>query len=115
MEEITSLPNSLREQIASAQNLLAKSQQAEQSGNTELALIRAEQGMKIIANIACASPELAAVLLGAQIGHSGIQIEETHHEDSYEVIEQKFWGIHIGTFVYPTHKTIRTFRNVKLI
>ena len=115
MEDITSLPNSLREQIASAQNLLAKSQQAEQSGNTELAIIRAEQGMKIIANIACANPEFATVLLAAQSGYSGIQLEETQHVDSYEVIEQTFFGISIGTFIQPTHKVTRTYRNMKLI
>lgn len=115
MEEITSLPNSLREQIASAQNLLAKSQQAEQAGNTELAIIRAEQGMKIIANIACANPEFATVLLAAQGGYSGIQLDDTQHVDSYELIEQKFLGIPIGTYIVPTHKVTRTYRTMKLI
>ena len=115
MEEIASLPNSLREQIASAQNLLAKSQQAEQMGNSELAVIRAEQGMKIIANIASANPEFATVLLAAQSGYSGIQLEETQYVDAYEIIEQKFLGIPIGTHVVPTHKVTRTYRNMKLI
>ena len=115
MEEITSQLNSLREQIASAQSLLAKSQQAEQSGNTELAIIRAEQGMKIIANIACANPEYATVLLAAQAGYCGIQLDETQHVDAYEVIEQRFCGIPIGTYIRPTHKVTRTYRHMKLI
>lgn len=115
MNEIVSVPNSLRTQIANAQNLLAQSEQAQKQGNTDLAMRRAQEGMKAIRQIARNNPELGALLVAAEYGYTGIEYSQTERIDSYEVLDRKFFGITVGSEVVPTTTVKHMTRTVRLI
>jgi hypothetical protein len=115
MNEIISIPKSLREQISEAQTLLAQSKNAGEDGNTDLAVIRARAGLEIIQTIAQKNPELGALLACDRLGYRGIEVTTYEEDLSYQVIEQKFLGLSVGTQVVPVRSTRRTCRQVRLI
>lgn len=115
MNEITSVPNSLRQQINNAQNLLAQSEKAQCQGNTELAVVRAREGLKVLRQISRQNPELGALLVAAEHGYTGIELTQVERIDSYEVLERKFLGISMGSEVVPTTTIKEIRRTIRLI
>lgn len=99
---LTSVPNSLRDQLERAQNLLSQSDSADANGNHSLAVVKAREGMQVLRAIAQVCPELAALMVGAGMGHWGFEIESTERTDSYQLVERRLFGVPFG------HETINT-------
>ena len=77
MNELSSLPAGLEERIAEANRLLSQSSQAAIDGYRDIALIKAQEGMAVLKQVAGMSPEHGAVLLAGVMGHRGIEVTET--------------------------------------
>ncbi len=115
MNEITSVPNSLKQQMERAQNLLAQSERAQSQGNSELAVVRAREGMKVLRQISRNNPELGALLVAAEHGYTGIEYTEMERIQSYEIIKKEFMGMSFGSEIVPTTSITERKRIVKLI
>lgn len=99
---LTSVPNSLRDQLERAQNLLTQSDYAEAHGDHSVAIVKAREGMQVLRTLAASCPELATMLLAADMGHRGFELEMIERIDSYQLVERKLCGISFG------HEAINT-------
>lgn len=77
MQQLTSLPPGLANQIKEAQKLLAESSQAKSDGNYEFAISKAQDGMRLLTSLAQNHPDLATLVLSAQHGYSTLEVNET--------------------------------------
>lgn len=93
---LTSVPNSLRDQLERAQNLLSQSEYAESQGDHSVAIVKAREGMQVLRTLAASCPELATMLMAADMGHRGFELEMTERTDSYQLVERKFFGMSFG-------------------
>lgn len=93
---LVTLPNSLRNQLERAQNLLSQSEEAQMYGNRSLAASRAMEGIRVLEAIAQRSPEFATLLSAALQGYRGFEFERTEHTDTYQVVERKLFGWSFG-------------------
>jgi hypothetical protein len=108
---LATVPNSLKAQLDRAQNLLAQSETAESRGDHTLAVVKAREGMRVLKALAESSPNHAALIIAAEMGFRGYEIETVEHIDKYEIVEQKFLGITIGhDVVHVPTTTRRTIR-----
>jgi|GEM_PF-6805948 len=112
---LATVPNSLKSQLDRAQNLLAQSESAESRGDHSLAVIKAQEGMRVLAALAQSSPEHATLIIAAEMGYRGYEIETIEHIDKYEVVEKDFFGIVYGHDVVHTPTTIRKTVRARLI
>lgn len=110
---LVSVPNSLRTQIDKATNLLAQSADAERRGDSEIAIIKARQGLQVVASIAERSPELGAMLLAPQYGYTGFTVEHFEHVDRYEVMDHKVLGLTLSRSIVNVPFTRRTQTNYR--
>lgn len=115
MNEIINIPSSLRDKIENAQKLLDQSQQAQNQGNTQLAIVRAQEGMKAIRQVARNNPEFGALLVAGLNGYQGIEVTETEEVHGYEMLDQTFLGISFGKSIVPTHTVKTRTRVLRLI
>ncbi len=115
MNEVVTVPNSLREQINQAHNLLAQSQQARQHGNTDIAVSRAQAGLEILQTIAKQSPELGALFLAAKLGYRGVEISTYEQSRTYHKIEHSLFGFSMGSSVVPRDEYTRHTKTVRFI
>lgn len=111
-QSIITVPNSLKSQLDRAQNLLAQSDRAESRGDNSLAVIRAREGMRVLRALAASSPQCAALLIAAEHGYRGYEIEKIERIDRHQVVERKFCGVVFGSEVVSvptiTHTIYRT-------
>lgn len=108
MEDTITFPLSLQKQIDNAQGLLAQCEKATLDGNVELAITKAELGLKVIHEISQKSAELGTLLIGSMAGHKGFTIEETQVVSDVVQYKQTFLGLDMGTKFRPitSHRTI---------
>lgn len=97
-----------------AQNLLTQSEQAQSRGDTDLAIVRAQEGMKVLRQIARANPEYGALLVAAEHGYNAIEVRERVVTEGYELIDRKFMGFTLGTDVVPTRTSKDSTRIIRL-
>jgi len=112
MNEIITFPKSLQGQIQQAQNLLARSADAEQRGDIPAAVNHAHQGMHALVEIAQRNPEIAAVLLALMHGYHGVVLENLREEDYYEQVEKRFMGFVVGTQMVPMKRRVLDRRSI---
>ncbi len=110
-QSLISVPNSLRQQLERAQNLLSQSEEAESNGNQSLAVVKAKEAMQVIQRVAQQSPELAALVILGDMGYRGFEIEMIERVDRHEIVQRTFLGIPMGQEVVNvptmTRRTIR--------
>jgi len=107
MQDIHSLPDSLREQIQDAASSILQPTTV----NVQPA---GDPVQKILAEIAHQSPELFVALIIAKLGYCGIETIETEEKKGLEVIET---GFSKDTYreLKPVHKTKTITRQVRLL
>lgn len=115
MNEIVSVPSSIRARFEQAEKLLALAKDAERSGEDYDAATFATRGLEIMLEVARQSPEYGALVCAAKMGYTGIQYSTYERTDSFQVVEHKFLGFTIGTETVPVSTTKQTHRIVKLI
>lgn len=106
---LVTLPNSLRNQLERAQNLLSQSEEAEMYGNRSLAATRVQEAIRVMEAIAQRSPEFATLLNAALLGHRGFEFEMVEHVDSYQVVERKLFGYSFGYETIHTPSVTRRY------
>jgi len=114
-QELISVPNSLKQQLDRAQNLLAQSDQAERGGDHSLALVKAREGMRVLRALAQYSPDNAALMIAGEMGHRGFEFETIERVDTSVVIYRKFLGMIVGTDVVNLPKTTRRVHRGRLL
>lgn len=115
MIDLNSLPKELQEKLSRADTLLAESAAAEKQGNRQLALVKAELGLRIADEIAQQSPELGTLLLGGTMGHRGFEIDECEIRNLVVQYEGKFLGLSMGTRFKPVTETRSLKKQFKFI
>lgn len=95
--ELITVPNSMKEKIEQAQRLLDQSERAETRGDHSLAVVKAREGMRVLRELSRTSPNHAALIMAAEMGHRGFEFETVERLDVYKVVERKFMGIVVGT------------------
>ncbi len=106
MNQIESVPNSLREQLVKAQNFLDLSQKQASRGNYDMAEYSARLAAKTMREVARQNPELGALLIGAHLGYRGIEIVAQEQRTTDHVVDRKFLGMNIGYNVVPITTTV---------
>ncbi|MFZ4507044.1 MAG: hypothetical protein ACOYON_05025 [Fimbriimonas sp.] len=114
MQNDTMIPQTLKSQIQNAQNLLAKSEQANAEGNTALAEIRAREGLRVIHELTTRNPELGALLSAGHMGYKGFEITTTERSYEQKLVPREFMGISMGTEVIPINKYVTTTKRYRL-
>lgn len=112
---LATVPNSLKAQLDRAQNLLAQSEVAESRGDHSLAVIKAREGMRVLKALAERSPEHATLIIAAEMGYHGYEIETIEEIDKFEIVEQKFLGITVGYDRVRMPTTIRRTTRARLV
>lgn len=105
--EITSIPNSLREQLQRAQLLLNQSEHAEANGRHDVASIKAHQALTVFNALIARSTEAGTLAVLAELGNQGYEFQTVEQVDSYTVLERRFFGLSFGQFVAPTRTVTR--------
>ncbi len=113
--ELITVPNSLKEQLDRAQNLLSQSDQAETRGDHSLALVKAREGMRVLRALAQTSPDNAALMIAGEMGHRGFEFETIERIDTSVVIYRKFLGMIVGTDVVNLPRTTRRVHRGRLL
>ncbi len=110
-QPIISVPNSLRQQLERAQNLLSQSEEAESYGDRSLAVVKAKEAMQVIQRVAQQSPEIAALIILGDMGYRGFEVETVERVDRHQIVQHTFLGVTMGQEVVNvptiTRRTIR--------
>lgn len=109
---VVSLPNSIQERLQRADNLIAQGEQAQASGNYQLAQQYGRQAEAIIAQ---AAPQIAALIRLAEMGQRGYEIEMVERIDKYQIVERSFLGISLGNEVVNTPTITRRTVRARLL
>lgn len=93
---LATIPNSLKSQLDRAQSLLAQSEAADNRGDHSLAVVKAQEGMRVLQALAQTAPNHAALIIAAEMGYRGYEIQTVEHIDKYQIVEKEFLGIVYG-------------------
>jgi hypothetical protein len=105
--EITSIPNSLREQLQRAQLLLNQTEHADANGRHDVATIKAQQAVNVFNSLIARSTEAGLLAVLAEIGNQGYEFQTIEQVDSYVVLERRLFGMSFGQYVAPTRTITR--------
>lgn len=114
-QSLTTVPNSLKTQLDRAQNLLAQSAQAESRGDNAVAVIKAREGLRVLHALAASSPAHATLVIAAEMGYRGFELETIEQVDQYQVVERKFLGIPVGYDVVNVPTITRRMTRARMI
>lgn len=108
------VPTSLQAGLNQVQHLLNQGQLASEEGNNELALIRAEQGMKVLRTLASSMPQYAAVLMAASAGFREIEEETMVVQEHFYPEDIRILGLKVGTCYQRDWQSTTTTKRIRL-
>jgi hypothetical protein len=106
-QEVTSIPNSLREQLQRAHLLLNQAEHADANGRHDVATIKAQQAVNVFNALIERSTEAGLLAVLAEIGNQGYEFQTVEHVDGYVVLERRLFGLSFGQYVAPTRTITR--------
>lgn len=106
-----SLPASVQQQIERAEALLNQGEAAEGNDDHSLAVVKARESLRVLASIGMVAPEQATLILAAEMGYRGFEIETLVRNEQQVIVPRHFLGIEVGydvvTLKNGTHTTVR--------
>lgn len=114
-QSLVSVPNSLRQQLERAQNLLNESEEAESYGDRSLAVVKAKEAMQVVQRIAQQSPEIGALIILGEMGYRGFEVETMEQVDRHELVERTFLGLRMGQEVVNVPTITRRYIRARLL
>lgn len=106
-----SLPASVQQQIERAEAILKQSEVAESNGDHSLAVVKARESLRVLASIGMTSPDHATLIMAAEMGYRGYEIETLVRHDEQVVMPRTFLGINVGYDIVnlkrATHTVVR--------
>lgn len=103
MNELVSLPGSIRQRIEHAQRLLEQGRPQEAATQMQSAELE----------LAKSSPELFAILTALNKGYRGIRATQTEYSTTHFKVEHRFLGILVGEEWVPRTTVKRTVRTME--
>lgn len=103
MNELVSIPGSIRQRIEHAQRLLEQDRPKEAESQLRAAELE----------LARSSPELYAVLAAMNRGYRGMEVSQTEYTRNHYKVEHRFLGILIGEEWVPRTDVKRTVRTLR--
>lgn len=109
MNELASLPTSIRQRLEQAQAMLADNQQ-----NTAQQATAQQLVAEAVRTLASSNPELCALLIAGHMGFRGFAGSRTLTKVTTKEIPRKLWGFDFGHDVETTTETQTTSVSFRL-
>jgi hypothetical protein len=114
-QPLVTVPNSLRQQLERAQNLLDQSEEAESYGDRSLAVVKAREATRVVERIAQQCPDIGALIVLADMGYRGFEVETMETVDRHQLVQRTFLGIPMGQEVVSVPTITRRYIRARLL
>ena len=108
MNQLTSLPASVRNELNIAQELLQGTRYGPASPE------KIDRAMTVLKKLVVQNPELGTVIFAAILGHRGIEITDIQEKTYYRDVDRKLLGFKVGTDQREFTDTTRNTRRIRL-